>query len=49
MFDVSSNVSTYSNQDLIAIIGIGLIGGVLGAFFNYLVDMTLQSYSFINK
>ncbi|XP_042382838.1 chloride channel protein CLC-c-like [Zingiber officinale] len=49
MFDVSSSVSTYNTQDLIAIIAIGLIGGVFGALFNYLVNMTLQTYSFINK
>ncbi|XP_009405902.2 chloride channel protein CLC-c-like isoform X2 [Musa acuminata AAA Group] len=49
MFDISSNVSTYSTPDLIAVIVLGVIGGVFGALFNYLLDRILRTYSFINE
>ncbi|URE12263.1 Chloride channel protein [Musa troglodytarum] len=49
MFDISSNVSTYSTPDLIAVIVLGIIGGVFGALFNYLLDRILRTYSFINE
>ncbi|THU66822.1 hypothetical protein C4D60_Mb05t18240 [Musa balbisiana] len=49
MFDVSSSITTYSTPDLIAIIVLGLIGGVFGALFNYLVDRILRTYSIINE
>lgn len=49
MFDVSSSVTTYSTPDLIVIIVLGVIGGVFGALFNYLLDRILRTYSFINE
>ncbi|KAJ8475911.1 hypothetical protein OPV22_019638 [Ensete ventricosum] len=49
MFDVSSSVTTYDTADLIVIIVLGVIGGVFGALFNYLLDRILRTYSFINE
>ncbi|XAR49309.1 hypothetical protein NMG60_11032472 [Bertholletia excelsa] len=49
MFDVSSAVPTYNTPDLLAIILLGVIGGVFGSFYNYLVDKVLRIYSIINE
>ncbi|KAJ1696442.1 hypothetical protein LUZ63_004954 [Rhynchospora breviuscula] len=49
MFDVSESVATYSLPDLIAILVLGVIGGVFGSLFNFLVDKALRTYSIINE
>ncbi|XP_058090043.1 chloride channel protein CLC-c-like isoform X2 [Magnolia sinica] len=49
MFDVSSSITTYSTQDLLAVIVLGIIGGVFGGLYNYLLDKTLRTYSIINE
>ncbi|XWS18027.1 hypothetical protein CRYUN_Cryun32bG0007000 [Craigia yunnanensis] len=49
MFDVNSANPTYSVPDLLAIIFLGIIGGVLGSLYNYFVDKVLRIYSIINK
>lgn len=49
MFDLSSTVSTYSTSDLVAVIIIGVIGGILGALYNHLVGKILRKYSIINE
>ncbi|KAJ0960705.1 hypothetical protein J5N97_001401 [Dioscorea zingiberensis] len=49
MFDMSSTVSTYSTADLLAVMILGVIGGFLGAFYNYLVSKILCQYSKINE
>ncbi|XP_020086151.1 chloride channel protein CLC-c [Ananas comosus] len=49
MFDVSSSVTTYSTPDLIAVILLGVLGGLLGALYNFLLDKILRYYSFINE
>ncbi|XP_021772662.1 chloride channel protein CLC-c-like [Chenopodium quinoa] len=49
MYDVSKEVSSYGSYDILAVIVLGLIGGVLGSFYNYLVDKVLRTYSVINE
>ncbi|XP_042516974.1 chloride channel protein CLC-c-like [Macadamia integrifolia] len=49
MFDVSSAISTYSTQDLLVVIILGIIGGIFGSLYNYLVDKVLRTYSIINE
>ncbi|KAH9684737.1 chloride channel protein CLC-c [Citrus sinensis] len=38
MFDVNSAKNSYSSADLLAVIILGVIGGIFGSFYNYLVD-----------
>lgn len=49
MFDVSSATATYSSQDLIAVTVLGIIGGVLGGMYNFMIDKMLRFYSLINE
>lgn len=49
MFDVNSAVPAYNTPDLLAVILIGVLGGLLGSFYNYLVDKVLRTYSLINE
>jgi len=49
MFDVNSGPVLYSTPDLLAIVFLGVIGGVLGSLYNYLVDKVLRTYSIINE
>ncbi|XP_075089851.1 chloride channel protein CLC-c-like [Nicotiana tabacum] len=49
MFDVNSGVSNYNTIDVLAIILIGVLGGLLGSLYNYLVDKVLRTYSVINE
>ncbi|CAL1384809.1 unnamed protein product [Linum trigynum] len=49
MFDVNSSVASYGTPDLLAIIFLGVLGGLLGSFYNYLVDKVLRTYSIINE
>ncbi|KAF9614091.1 hypothetical protein IFM89_015353 [Coptis chinensis] len=49
MFDVSSAMTTYSTPDLLAVLVLGIIGGVFGSLYNYLVDKVLRTYSIINE
>lgn len=49
MFDISSSSATYSFPDLLAVIVLGIIGGVFGSLYNYLVDKVLRVYSIINE
>ena len=49
MFDVNSAVPTYSSPDLLAVILLGIIGGIFGSLYNYLVDKVLRTYSIINE
>lgn len=49
MFDVHSNVPDYNTTDLLAIMLLGILGGVLGSLYNYLVDKVLRTYSIINE
>uniref|UniRef100_A0A7N0TW02 Chloride channel protein n=1 Tax=Kalanchoe fedtschenkoi TaxID=63787 RepID=A0A7N0TW02_KALFE len=49
MFDVNSSPSNYTTPDLLAVIFLGIIGGVLGSLYNYFVDKVLRTYSIINE
>ncbi|KAK9036168.1 hypothetical protein V6N11_078180 [Hibiscus sabdariffa] len=49
MFDVSAAKVTYSVPDILAVILLGVIGGILGSLYNYLVDKVLRTYSMINE
>ncbi|XP_023552785.1 chloride channel protein CLC-c-like isoform X1 [Cucurbita pepo subsp. pepo] len=49
MFEIHTENSAYGTPDLIAIILLGVIGGVLGSLYNYLVDKVLRTYSIINE
>ncbi|XP_021734685.1 chloride channel protein CLC-c-like isoform X2 [Chenopodium quinoa] len=49
MYDVSKEVSSYGSYDILAVIFLGVIGGVMGSFYNYLVDKVLRTYSVINE
>lgn len=49
MFDVNSATAKYSTGDLLALIILGIIGGVFGSLYNYCVDKVLRLYSIINE
>ncbi|KAL3620790.1 hypothetical protein CASFOL_035702 [Castilleja foliolosa] len=48
MFDVNSTVPAYNPADLIAVIVLGVLGGLFGCLYNYFVDRVLKAYSYIN-
>lgn len=49
MFDVNSASASYTNADLLAVILLGILGGVFGSLYNYFVDKVLRVYSIINE
>lgn len=49
MFDVSSVNITYHITDLLPVIVLGVIGGVFGGLYNYLLDKVLRVYNLINE
>ncbi|KAG8368917.1 hypothetical protein BUALT_Bualt15G0096300 [Buddleja alternifolia] len=49
MFDVNSSDPAYNTPDLLAVIFIGVLGGLFGSLYNYLVDKVLRTYSIINE
>ncbi|KAB2614092.1 chloride channel protein CLC-b [Pyrus ussuriensis x Pyrus communis] len=49
MFDVSTVTVTYHAWDIIPVAVIGIIGGVSGSMYNYLLDKILRLYSLINQ
>ncbi|KAJ8769181.1 hypothetical protein K2173_000956 [Erythroxylum novogranatense] len=49
MYDVSSAKVTYSGADVLAVILLGIIGGIFGSLYNYLIDKVLRTYSIINE
>ncbi|KAM0016371.1 putative CBS domain, chloride channel, voltage gated, chloride channel, core [Helianthus debilis subsp. tardiflorus] len=49
MFDINNSVPSYNTIDLLAIILLGVIGGIFGSIYNYLVDKVLRTYSIINE
>lgn len=49
MFEVNSGPVLYSTPDLLAVVFLGVVGGVLGSLYNYLVDKVLRTYGIINK
>ncbi|KMT16976.1 hypothetical protein BVRB_2g041820 [Beta vulgaris subsp. vulgaris] len=49
MFDVSNVTVRYHLMDILPIALIGLIGGVLGSLYNYVLHKVLRLYSLINE
>ncbi|KAK4793522.1 hypothetical protein SAY86_023957 [Trapa natans] len=49
MFDINSASTTYSSADLLAVIFLGVIGGILGSLYNFFIDKVLRAYSIINE
>ncbi|KAG0464018.1 hypothetical protein HPP92_020087 [Vanilla planifolia] len=49
MFDVTSTSVVYHLVDLLFVVLLGIIGGVLGCFYNFLMEKVLQLYSSINE
>lgn len=49
MFDVSNVTVTYQAMDIIPVIIIGILGGVLGSIYNYLLHKVLRVYNLINQ
>lgn len=49
MYDVSSATVSYSAADVLAVLLLGVIGGIFGSLYNYLVDKVLRAYSIINE
>ncbi|CAO2816126.1 unnamed protein product [Amaranthus hypochondriacus] len=49
MFDVSNVTVRYRLMDIIPVALIGLIGGVLGSLYNYVLHKVLRLYSLINE
>lgn len=48
MFDINGTIPDYNMVDLVAVILIGVIGGILGSLYNYFVDKVVRTYSYIN-
>lgn len=49
MFDVTSQNVAYRLTDIPAVILLGIIGGILGSLYNFLMEKVLRFYSFINE
>ncbi|GLJ47760.1 hypothetical protein SUGI_1008730 [Cryptomeria japonica] len=49
MFDVSSVTIKYRPIDLLPVVILGVVGGVVGAVYNYLLEHTLRIYALINQ
>lgn len=49
MYDVSSAEVKYSGSDVLAVLLLGVIGGLLGSLYNFLIDKVLRVYSIINE
>ncbi|KAK6945536.1 LOW QUALITY PROTEIN: Chloride channel, voltage gated, partial [Dillenia turbinata] len=49
MFDVNSSAALFTTTDLLAVIFLGILGGLFGCLYNYLVDKVLRTYSIINE
>ncbi|KAL1534940.1 chloride channel protein CLC-c-like [Salvia divinorum] len=49
MFDMHSSIPTYTNADLLAVVLIGVVGGLLGSLYNFFVDKVLRIYTLVNE
>ncbi|KAI4367394.1 hypothetical protein MLD38_023136 [Melastoma candidum] len=49
MFEVDSTPANFTTPDFLAVIFLGIIGGVLGSLYNFLVDKVLRTYTRINE
>ena len=49
MFDVYSESVTYHLIDVPPVLTLGVIGGILGSLYNFLLDKVLRIYNLINE
>ncbi|XP_027358165.1 chloride channel protein CLC-a-like [Abrus precatorius] len=49
MFDVSNVIVRYHVMDIIPVVTIGVLGGLLGSLYNYLLHKVLRVYNLINQ
>ncbi|KAG9446096.1 hypothetical protein H6P81_012224 [Aristolochia fimbriata] len=49
LFDVSDVTVSYHAMDLLPVVVIGIIGGVLGGLYNYVLHKVLRLYNLINE
>ncbi|XP_054820083.1 chloride channel protein CLC-c-like isoform X1 [Prosopis cineraria] len=49
MYDVSAAKVTYSGADILAVLLLGILGGILGSIYNYFVDKVVRAYSILNE
>lgn len=49
MYDVTSENTAYRFSDLLPVIVLGVVGGILGSFYNFLLIKILCIYNRINK
>lgn len=49
MYDVSDVTVRYNVMDIIPVVIIGVLGGVLGSLYNYLLHKVLRVYNLINQ
>lgn len=49
LFDVGEVQVTYHAVDLLPVVAIGVIGGLLGSLYNFLLHKVLRLYSLINE
>lgn len=49
MFDVTAESVSYHLVDLPPVIVLGIIGGILGSLYNFLLDKVLRIYTHINE
>lgn len=49
MYDVSAAEATYSGPDILAVLLLGIVGGIFGSIYNYLVDKVIRTYSIIHE
>lgn len=49
MYDVSAADAIYSGPDILAVLLLGIFGGIFGSIYNYLVDKVIRTYSIIHE
>lgn len=49
MYDVSAADAIYSGPDILAVLLLGVLGGIFGSIYNYLVDKVIRTYSIIHE
>lgn len=49
MFDVTSANISYHLGDVPTVLLLGVIGGILGSFYNFLLEKVLRIYNLINE
>lgn len=49
MYDVSAADAIYSGPDILAVLLVGIFGGIFGSIYNFLVDKVIRTYSIIHE